>query len=287
MNPHDLQAQSLRAEEITKKSRSNFALAFATLPKARREAMVTYYAFCRIVDDIVDEPGPTRDERLRLLDRWRETVDGRAADLTPFEADVRKVQETYAIPASELHLLIDGMEKDLDTKRYETFKQTLDYCYHVASSVGFVCMRLFGCETTKTHAYAENLGYCLQLTNIIRDVVEDWRKDQRIYIPKEDLDRFDLDESVFERGPEGSRFLEMLTFQYERAVAYYQKAEEAIPRSERRRVIATETMRDTYRAILEKMRADGFRVFEKRYRLGGLTKVGILTRRILAGLVKS
>lgn len=280
------EAQNQRAAEITKKSRSNFALAFATLSKERRDAMVIYYAFCRVVDDIVDEPGPTRDERLRLLARWRATTEGRADNLTEFERDVVDVQERYGIPAKELHLLIDGMEMDLDTKRYETFDDMLGYCYHVASAVGFVCMRIFGCDVSATREYAENLGYCLQLTNIIRDVAEDWTKDERIYIPEEDRRRFDLSESVFGgEGVEGSRFYEMMQFQYDRAVSYYERAEAAIPRSERKRVVTTEIMRDTYRAILEKMRADGFRVFDRRYRLGRLHKVGILTRRMLTTLV--
>ena len=99
------------------------------------------------------------------------------------------------------------------------------------------------------------------------------------------MDRFELNESLFQSGPQGTRFVEMMQFQYERAETYYEKAETAIPRSERRHVIATETMRDTYRAILRKMEADKFRVFEKRYRLGRLHKVGILTRRMLASLV--
>lgn len=281
-----LDAQSRHAAEITRKSRSNFALAFATLPKARREAMVIYYAFCRVVDDIVDEPGPTREERLRLLDRWRHVVGGETEDLSAFERDVVQVQERYEIPAKEFLLLIDGMEMDLDTKRYETFEAMLGYCYHVASSVGFVCMRLCGCDIPKTLEYAENLGYCLQLTNIIRDVVEDWEKDQRIYLPQEELARFDLDETSFaSREAAGPRFNELLRFQYERAVTYYEKAAQALPPSEKRRLIPMEIMRDTYRAILEKMRADDFRVFEKRYRLGRLEKVGILTRRMLTSLV--
>ena len=281
----DLAAQNQHAAEITKKSRSNFAIAFATLPRERREAMVTYYAFCRVVDDIVDEPGMEREERLALLDRWRQVVDGKGESLTSFEEDVTKVQSRYSVPAEELHLLIDGMEKDLDTVRYETFEELLGYCYHVASSVGFVCMRIFGCDATVTKEYATNLGYCLQLTNIIRDVVDDWQKEERIYIPQEDMDRFELDESLFDGGPKGTRFLEMMQFQYDRAVSFYDKAAAAIPRAEKRRVVPTEIMRDTYRAILEKMRADEFRVFEKRYRLGGLHKVGILTRRMLASLV--
>ena len=281
----DLAAQDLHAAEITKKSRSNFAIAFATLPKARREAMVTYYAFCRVVDDIVDEPGMSRDERLRLLDRWRHVVNGDASGLSTFERDVVSLQERYAIPASEMHLLIDGMEKDLDRVRVETFDELLRYCYHVASAVGFVCMRIFGCDVPATLKYAENLGYCLQLTNIIRDVVDDWEKEKRIYLPQEDMERFSLDESLFVTGPSGTSFLEMMKFQYARAVTYYHRAEVALPRSERRRVVATETMRDTYRAILEKMKADDFRVFEKRYRLGRLHKVAILTRRMLTSLV--
>ncbi len=281
-----LDAQSRHAAEITRRSRSNFALAFVTLPRERREAMVTYYAFCRVVDDIVDEPGPSREERLAQLDRWRRVVDGRGGDLSAFERDVVGVQDRYDIPAAELHLLIDGMAMDLDTVRYETIEATLRYCYHVASSVGFVCMRLCGCDVPKTLEYAENLGYCLQLTNIIRDVGEDWRNDRRIYIPREDLERFDLSEAAFEDpSSAGGRFEEMLAFQYDRAVGYYDRAARSLPREEKRRLIPMEIMLDTYRAILEKIRADSFRVFENRYRLGRLDKLGILTRRIFAGLV--
>ena len=281
----DERGQSRRAAEITRKSRSNFALAFVPLSRERRKAIVTYYAFCRVVDDTVDEPGLRRDERLRSLERWRQAVDGRASGLTALERDVVRLQERYEIPPEELHLLIDGMEMDLDIKRYDTIDDLLLYCYRVACSVGFVCTRIFGCDPGRTKPYATHLGYFLQMTNIIRDVVEDWKRDERIYIPLEDLDRFGLDESAFQRRPEGSRFLEMMDFQFARAAGYYQEGTKLVPPSERRRLVASETMRDTYWALLNKMRGDGFRVFEKRYRLGRLHKLGILTRRILASML--
>jgi|MDTC01.3.fsa_nt_gb phytoene synthase len=271
--------------QITRNSKSNFALAFITLPKERRQAMVSYYAFCRVVDDIVDEPGPTRSERLALLDRWRCGFEGDINNPNSFEQEVFQLQSTYDIPTEHFHLLIDGMEMDLDTKRYDTIEELLGYCYRVASSVGLVCMRIFGCDPDTTLDYATNLGYCLQLTNIMRDVAEDWRNDERIYIPREDLDRFDLSESLFENGPQGTRFLEMMEFQHERTVNYYDKTLAALPKQERRRVVPTEIMRDTYRAILEAMKRDDFRVFDTKYSLGKLQKVGILTRRMVAGLV--
>ncbi len=285
MSAPNTENASPESGEITRNSKSNFALAFITLPKERRQAMVSYYAFCRVVDDIVDEPGPTRSERLALLDRWRRGFEGDIRNPNQFEQEVFQLQSTYDIPTEHFHLLIDGMEMDLDTKRYDTLDELLAYCYRVASSVGLVCMRIFGCDPHTTIDYATNLGYCLQLTNIMRDVAEDWRNDQRIYIPKEDLDRFDLSESLFERGPTGTRFLEMMEFQYERTVSYYDKTLQALPKEERRRVVPTEIMRDTYRAILEAMKKDNFRVFDTKYRLGKVQKVGILTRRMLASLI--
>ncbi len=272
------------AAEITRQSGSNFTLAFITLPRERRQAMITYYAFCRVVDDIVDEPGPSRSERENQLDRWRALFDGDVKNPNTFESEVLAVQEACQIPKKFFHLLIEGMAMDLDEKRYDTIDELLAYCYRVASAVGLVCMRVFGCDPERTDAYAENLGYCLQLTNIMRDVVEDWRKDRRIYMPREDFDNFGLTDAVLDDGPAGTRFHEMMAFQYERAAGYYEKTAAALPDSERKHVVATEMMRATYRAILEKMRADGFQVFEKRYRLGRLRKLAILTRHLAGAL---
>lgn len=275
------------SREITQKSKSNLAAAFITVPKERRLDMVSYYAFCRVVDDIVDEPGPSARERREKLDRWRAVIDGREPPEDSLEAEVCALQGKYALPAEYLLLLIEGMEMDLANTRYATFEDLLMYCYRVASAVGLVTVRILGCEDEERRdAYATLLGYSLQLTNILRDIGEDWRRFGRIYLPGDELRAFGLDEGFIGKGSSRDpAFKRLMRFQYERVMDYYAQTETTIPRRDRKALVPCEAMRKIYLAILERIRRDEFQVLEKQYKLGRLSKVAILTRLYLSSLV--
>ncbi|MEM7383682.1 MAG: squalene/phytoene synthase family protein [Verrucomicrobiota bacterium] len=278
--------QSEQAEEITKKSKSNLAFAFASLPKKTREDMVRFYAFCRVVDDIVDNLEASPEEKRRGLDHWRRGLDSGFDRPTSLESDILTLRERYQIPTDHFHLIIDGMEMDIAPPRYETFEELKRYCYHVASAVGLISIEIFGYRDPGCRDYAERLGYALQWTNIVRDVGQDWTELERIYLPREDLDRFDLSESDFAH-PErkAAAFRDLLRFEGQRALTFHEEAAALLPPVDRRSMVAFEIMRNTYRAILDEMRSDEYQVFQKRYKPSRPRMVWILTRTWLSGLL--
>ncbi|HWB59478.1 MAG TPA: squalene/phytoene synthase family protein, partial [Chthoniobacteraceae bacterium] len=178
------------AKSITAKSGSNLALGLMALPRDRRDDMVVFYAFCRIVDDIADEPSSPVETRRAQLNAWRKALGGTFEGEPPLAAEVRALIAKYSLPVEHFHEIIAGMEMDLDAKRYRTFEELRLYCYRVASAVGLVSIVIFGCKSPRSTDYALNLGLALQLTNIIRDVGEDWRNGNRIYLPLEEVERF-------------------------------------------------------------------------------------------------
>ena len=158
-------------------------------------------------------------------------------------------------------------EADIDVKRYATFEELRGYCYRVASVVGLVSARIFGCVRLESEKYAVNLGYALQITNILRDVGEDFREDGRIYLPAEDMARFDYGEEDLRAGRNDERFRALMEFEAARADAYFAASLGYLTAEDRPALRAAEGMRRIYSAILSRMRHDGFHVFEKRYRL--------------------
>jgi 15-cis-phytoene synthase len=172
---------------------------------------------------------------------------------------------------------------DLAPVRYQTYDDLLRYCYRVASAVGLVSIEVFGYRNPATQRYAIELGYALQLTNILRDVAKDLANGGRIYLPLDDLARFGIDPDELAQCKGDPRFRELMAFEAERAEARYVRAVAELPPEDRRSMAAAEMMRRVYHRILEKMRRDGFRVFEKQYRLSKLEKLGIITRVLLLG----
>ena len=176
---------------LTRKSRSNFFYAFLLLPRAQREAIFAVYAFCRIVDDAVDE-GVDRAAQRRELARWREEIArvwGAGAPEHPAAQRLQEAVRRFPIPREALEEVIAGVEMDLDRAAYETFTDLYPYCYRVASAVGLCSIAIFGYTDPRAQDYAINLGVALQLTNILRDVQVDARIG-RVYLPQEDLRRF-------------------------------------------------------------------------------------------------
>lgn len=270
------------AEEIVRAAGSNLAFALAVLPREKRTDMRVFYAFCRVLDDIVDEPGPSISEREAALDRWRQVVDRKTEPGRGIEAETVALIEQYQLPTELMHEIIEGMAMDLTPRAYESWEDLRAYCYRAASAVGLVSIEIFGYSPENREGvkeYAEQLGYALQVTNILRDVAED-AEENRVYLPAEVLAEFGLSsQSILDRSAAGTdTFQRLMLNECERAEALYEAALVALPASERHSMRSPELMRSIYSRILEKMKADGFQVFDKRYRLNKLEKLWAFLR---------
>lgn len=263
----------MNAAKITGQSKSNLALAFVALGRERRRDITIFYAFCRVIDDIADSTELTRSEKARGLGAWRQGLRESSPDESPIAADVRELMAKYSLTPAMLEEIIDGVEMDLDNVRYDTFEALRVYCYRVASAVGLVSIEIFGYRNPACREYAIQLGLALQVTNIIRDVGKDLSND-RIYLPQQDLARFDYPEEDLCLRKYNEPFRRLMEFEAARAEEFFAKAADLLPREDRRSMVAAEIMRSVYQALLRRMKADGFRVFEKDYRLSRLEKCG-------------
>ena len=274
-------AVSTEAEQITKASRSNLALAFIALPKERRVDIRKFYAFCRVVDDIADDPGKSRTERQAALDLWKAALESPQPAEPTLAAPVRELIARYTLNVGHFHELIAGMEMDLDGARYGTWEGLRLYCHRVASVVGLVSIGIFGARDARAKEYALSLGLALQLTNILRDVGADFANEGRIYLPEEELAQFGVSRDDIAAGRRTPEFLTLMDFQAERARALYREADSHFPASDRKALIAAGIMRDVYSRLLEKMARDRWQVFDRRYSLSKLSKLWLVARRVL------
>jgi phytoene synthase len=272
----------MNATRITRQSKSNLALAFISLGRERKRDITIFYAFCRVIDDVADSPEMEVTEKQARLLAWRQMLKGRHPSEPSLAADVRHLMERYSLPSEMLEEIIAGVEMDLKISRYATFEELRVYCYRVASAVGLVSIEIFGHHNPACKEYAIQLGLALQMTNIIRDVGKDLRN-RRIYLPLEDLARFHYSESELQDRQYNQRFVELMKFEGVRARQFFARAAEVLPREDRKSMVAAEIMGSVYRGLLRKMERDGFRVFEKEYRLSKLEKGW----RVLTQLLKS
>src|SRR5881398_63990 len=184
---------NVNAATITRQSKSNLALAFISLGRERKRDIVVFYAFCRVIDDIADSAGLMLEEKQLRLAKWRQMLRAPAPDEPILAQDVRRLIEKYSLPIGMFEEIIAGVEMDLSIRRYATFEDLRIYCYRVASAVGLVSIEIFGYRNPGCKQYAIELGLALQTTNMIRDVGKDLQAD-RIYLPQEDLTRFNYSE---------------------------------------------------------------------------------------------
>lgn len=271
----------MNAAKITQASKSNLALAFVSLGRERRRDITTFYAFCRVIDDIADDVDLGVDEKRQRLTKWREWLRSPQPNELPFAVDVRGLMKKYAVSPEMLEEIIAGVEMDLTIQRYQTFDELRAYCYRVASAVGLVSIEIFGYRNPACKEYAIQLGLALQTTNIIRDVGKDL-KAGRIYLPLEDLARFNYSEKELQDRQYNARFLQLMQFEADRARQFFSRAAQVLPREDRRSMVAAEIMASIYRGLLCRMELDKFRVFEKEYGLNKLEKAG----RIMGQLLK-
>lgn len=275
-------ATDVNAAKITRQSKSNLALAFISLGPERKRDMTTLYAFCRVIDDVADSSELGIAEKQAQLTAWRKMIHAPQAGEPPLAQEVRRLIHKYSLSPSMLDEIIAGVEMDLTISRYATFADLGVYCYRVASAVGLVSIEIFGYRNPRCKDYAVELGLALQMTNIIRDVGKDLRSG-RIYLPQEDLLRFNYTEAELQDRQYNDDFICLMEFEAARAHEFFSRAAEALPAEDRRTMVPAEIMSAIYRGLLRRIEMDRFRVLEKEYRLGRLAKAG----RIAAQLLKS
>ena len=248
---------------ITRKSASNLALAFVLLPKAKRDGMSALYAFCREVDDVADNESLPVPQRREQLAAWRADVRRACGPETPqfpVNRELQPVIRQYHLPPEHFDALLQGVEMDLDIKRYENYEQLELYCYRVASVVGLLSIEVFGYQDPACRAYAVHLGKALQLTNILRDVRSDAERG-RIYLPLSELARFKVSPEEILRLEYSPRFFDLADSVAQRARHFYRLARETLPAADRRSMVAAGLMGSVYWRLLRKLERQRFDVF--------------------------
>lgn len=260
-----IESAAAYCKKLTTRSKSNFYYAFLFLPRERREALEAVYAYCRLVDDVVDEDAPAA-KKLEGIEHWRRELDavfGDATPTNPVSERLRAAVRRFGIRRQDMEAIIDGCAMDIDKTRYETWEELRLYCYRVASAVGLMCVEIFGYTPSQVDAvrrYAVDLGIALQLTNILRDVAEDAQRG-RIYLPADELREFGVRQEDLVGGKRSPEFLRLMQFQAARARSHYLRARAAISVYERSKLVIAEIMGDIYYALLEQIEARDFDVF--------------------------
>jgi phytoene synthase len=276
-----LAAAYAHCARVTRSSGSSFAAAFWMLPAPRRRALHAIYAFCRLADDIADDPAVAGD-RARLLERWRgELRDGyRGTSRHPVGMALGDAARRFELPEQLFLDLLAGVEADLSGRPIDTFEDLYRYCYCVASTVGLLLVRVLEARGAGVLEYAEKMGIAVQLTNVLRDVGEDAAAG-RIYLPREDLRRMSVRPESLREGKMTEEIRLLLALYAERARIYYEQAARALPPEERRRLRAAEAMGRIYRTLLEELQARGFPCLERPLRLSKPRRLAIAARAFL------
>jgi phytoene synthase len=264
-------------------SGSSFYYSFLFLPPERRRAITALYAFCREVDDTVDECTDPAIARTKLA-WWRKEIDAMLAGSPthPVTLALQPHVAAYALDGSHFQSIIDGMEMDLDQTRYLDFIGLQRYCWHVAGVVGILSASIFGATRPETLQYAERLGLAFQLTNIIRDVGEDARKG-RIYLPVNELQQFNVTVADILNARHNENFEKLMHFQAQRAQRAYDDAFASLPAEDRRAQRPGLIMAAIYRALLNEIERDGFHVLHQRISLTPIRKLWLAWKTYVRG----
>jgi 15-cis-phytoene synthase len=291
-HPLQLRAAYGVCRHIARSAAKNFYYGFLVLPARKRDALSAVYAFMRHADDISDDPSIPAPQRRERLDEWinalRRVVAGESTD-DPVLFALADSQKVYKIPMELLEKLVYGTAMDVPLQgipkplpdgksaelHYDTFDQLYDYCYHVASVVGLICIRIFGYRDPRAERLAEQTGVAFQLTNIIRDVKEDAEMG-RVYLPKEDLTRFGVAAQSLANGSAAASLRPVLEFEAERARQFYRAADELLPLVDEESQPALWTLVEIYRRLLKRIAARNYDVFSERVRLSTAEKLTVL-----------
>lgn len=270
------------AAKITRKAKSNLALALKLLPKERREDMTVFYAFCRTVDDIADDVSKSVENRRELLKDWERGFEEGFCKDDVLGCEVGEMVARRGIPVGWMQEIIAGCAMDLEVLRFQGWEELSRYNWQVAGVVGLVSTRIFGCVHEDSDKYAVALGHALQLTNILRDVGEDLASGGRIYLPVNDMMRFQYSERDLVGKVYDGRFLALMSYEAERAEHYFAEAEGLIPEVDRKALLPARMMAEVYRVLLRRIRSGEFQVFDKRHTVSGFTKAFILLKYLVA-----
>lgn len=270
----------LAAETMARNT--SFYYAFLALPRERREAILVLWDFCRAADDAVDLAADEKEAGAELA-RWRGEVAAAYAGQSPSTSTGQRlagVIRTFNLPRQPFEDLLDGIAMDLTQKRYETFTDLYRYCLRVASAVGLLSVEIFGYRSASARDYAVELGIALQLTNILRDISSDLSRD-RIYIPQEDLRAHGVTEQDLHAASFGEarpQVIELLKDFALRARHYYDRAREALPREDTRRLLSAEMMGAIYYSLLQRIERNGYDVFTRRISVPHIVRVWVALR---------
>jgi phytoene synthase len=264
-------------------SGSSFYYSFLFLPPNRRRAITALYAFCREVDDVVDECQDPQIAATKLA-WWRQELGKLYAGQPehPVTRALLPVLAEFNLPQEQLLEIIDGMAMDLTQTRYLDFKALSLYCYRVAGVVGLLAAEIFGYQDRKTQKYAHDLGMAFQLTNIIRDIGEDARRG-RVYLPVDELKRFDVSVADILNARHSDNFRRLMEFQIERAEHYYEQAMSELPAVDRKAQRPGLVMAAIYRTLLDEIKRDGCQVLTQRTSLTPVRKLWIAWRTWIKG----
>jgi len=265
-------------ERLARREAGNFYHAMRLLPRPERRAMCALYAFLRVADDLSDGPEPIPEKRV-LLDDWRRQLDRMLAGTYTHRLHpaFNHAVSTYRIPRQYLEDVLDGVGMDLEPVHFDSFADLYRYCYRVASAVGLACLSIWGCEQPEAKTYAEAAGIALQLTNILRDLAEDAARG-RVYLPREDLKRFEYSEEQLRRGERDNHYREMMRFEVERARTYYEAAGPLVPLLQPAPRSVFLVMTRTYRGLLEAIEKRDYDVFSGRVRLSRWRKLWLVVQ---------
>jgi 15-cis-phytoene synthase len=259
--------------DFSQNRKSSFYYSFLILPRPKRDAIETIYAFCRFTDDIVDEAGDER-EKYALLTQWTEELRRSLYGISNYTLlnKLSAIIQRFHIPIEYFYELIKGMEMDLLHKRYNTFSELEQYCYRAASTVGLICAEVFGYTNEKTKQYAIDLGIALQLTNILRDIKADAKRG-RIYLPLEDMHKFGYSEADLLNCTYNAQFVQLMKFECERAHEYFRRAKACLAEEDKPLFTAARTMGNIYYLLLLRIERLQYDVFSKRIRLSSTLKI--------------
>jgi phytoene synthase len=290
-HPLQLRASYSVCRHIARSAAKNFYYGFLVLPARKRNALSAVYAFMRRADDISDDPSIPAEQRREKLAGWmsafRRVVEGERTD-DPVLFALADAQKRYNVPLEWLEKLVQGTGMDVTPQsqqttgeapqvQYDTFDQLYGYCYHVASVVGLVCIRIFGYRDARAEKLAEETGVAFQLTNILRDIKEDAGMG-RVYLPREDFARFGLEAQALTNGSAPAALRPLLEFEAQRARQYYRAADELLPLINEDSRAALWTLVEIYRRLLEKIVARDYDVFTQRVALSPAEKLMVLAK---------
>ncbi len=283
-SPEALAAAYEECRRVTRREARNFYFAFLTLPTRQRRAIYVVYTFCRYCDDSVDAEG-THEEKLQRIEYLRsmlaEAYAGNADQ--PLFIGLADVAATYGIPEEYFREVLNGVESDLVKTRYANFEELRGYCYQVASVVGLICIHIFGFRGgEEARRGAIDLGLAMQLTNICRDVLEDWEFG-RVYLPQDELARFGVTEADLENRAVTDGFANLMQFQIDRAREYFANGRQLLPYLSPRSRACPAALGLIYGGVLNKIESGGYDVFRERIGLSKGAKLRLMARAWLTG----